>query len=79
MVIRKLQRALASRSNLPWACFGDFNEILAATEKEGGLPDLGSKLKIFKELLQIVTLMIWVGRGLNSHGAIIMVMSLGPE
>ena len=29
----KLMRILHGRSNLPWMCFGDFNEVLFASEK----------------------------------------------
>ncbi|XP_020412490.1 uncharacterized protein LOC18793550 [Prunus persica] len=32
-----LLRDLASESRLPWVCMGDFNELLYANEKEGGL------------------------------------------
>ena len=34
---RKLLRALHGQNNLPWPCMVDFNEILFAGEKEGGL------------------------------------------
>jgi hypothetical protein len=31
----KLLRILHGRSDLPWMCFGDFNEVLFASEKQG--------------------------------------------
>ncbi|XP_037496341.1 uncharacterized protein LOC119371035 [Jatropha curcas] len=34
----QLLRALASHSVLPWLCLGDFNDILASSEKRGGRP-----------------------------------------
>ena len=30
-----LLRLLAGSSELPWVCIGDFNDLLAATEKRG--------------------------------------------
>ena len=32
----KLLKCLSHRSNLPWVCMGDFNEIMYAREKDGG-------------------------------------------
>ena len=33
-----LLKHLKSRSSTPWLCIGDYNEILASREKEGGNP-----------------------------------------
>ena len=32
----KMLRMLNSKPNLPWCCFGDFNELLEVKEKSGG-------------------------------------------
>ncbi|XP_037497467.1 uncharacterized protein LOC119371427 [Jatropha curcas] len=34
----QLLRVLASHSDLPWLCLGDFNDILGSSEKRGGRP-----------------------------------------
>lgn len=32
----RLLESLSHRSDLPWICIGDYNEIMCAKEKEGG-------------------------------------------
>jgi hypothetical protein len=41
-------RALA----LPWVCAGDFNEVLLAHEKEGGLPRSEAAMESFRRVLE---------------------------
>ena len=33
-----MMRMLRLRSDLPWCCFGDFNELLKVEDKKGGAP-----------------------------------------
>jgi hypothetical protein len=47
----RLLRILRDRSNLPWLCCGDFNEILFNCEKEGGPPRSEKCMESFREAL----------------------------
>ena len=46
-----LLRTLHNRSNLPWLCIGDFNEILLADEKQGWLDRPERQMQGFREAL----------------------------
>ena len=48
----RLLRALHGQSALPWMCFGDFNEILFASEKQGGHPRAQSCMEKFRTALE---------------------------
>ena len=46
-----LLRLLSQRSNLPWVCIGDFNEILFAEEKQGWLIRPERQMQGFRDAL----------------------------
>jgi hypothetical protein len=52
----KLLRTLKHQNNKPWLMAGDFNEILYAWEKEGGVPRPHACLDKFREALEICDL-----------------------
>jgi exonuclease III len=52
----KLMRTLKQQNNKPWLCIGDFNEVLYAWEKEGGVPRPQSCMDKFKEALEVCEL-----------------------
>ncbi|KAH7691938.1 DNase I-like protein [Dioscorea alata] len=39
-ISQNLLRAFSSKSSLPWLCVGDYNDVLASSEKKGDLFDL---------------------------------------
>lgn len=43
---------LASRSQLPWCIFGDFNDLLFSTDKKGRHPNPKSLLDGFKKVVE---------------------------
>ncbi|XP_030946004.1 uncharacterized protein LOC115970518 [Quercus lobata] len=45
----KLLENLSQRSDLPWICMGDYNEIMYAKEKEGGGARPEGQMRIFRE------------------------------
>ena len=47
-----LLRLLKAKSNLPWLCSGDFNEILFNCEKEGGVPRAEACMEGFRKALE---------------------------
>ncbi|KAH9717651.1 reverse transcriptase domain-containing protein [Citrus sinensis] len=51
-----LFRRLASLSDLPWLCFGDFNEILDPREKNGGQDRNVNMMLSFREAVQVCNL-----------------------
>ncbi|XP_075653882.1 uncharacterized protein LOC142624234 [Castanea sativa] len=40
------------RSDIPWVCIGDFNEVLSVTEKEGGVGRACRQIENFRECLK---------------------------
>ena len=44
---------LNSQYQMPWACLGDFNEILSTTEKARGLDRSQQQMKGFREAINI--------------------------
>ncbi|KAF7824053.1 hypothetical protein G2W53_022197 [Senna tora] len=44
-----LLRLLASNSDLPWLCYGDFNEIMFASEKQGGTAKSDRSMQAFRD------------------------------
>ncbi|KAJ8763653.1 hypothetical protein K2173_003125 [Erythroxylum novogranatense] len=46
-----LLRSLAARSSLPWLCVGDYNDIAAASEKDGGPPRANFLINGFRAAL----------------------------
>ena len=51
-----LLKALSQRSNYPWVVLGDFNEILLAEEKQGGLDRPEWQMLNFREALDFFSL-----------------------
>ena len=47
----KLLESLINRSNLPWICMGDYNEIMYAKEKEGGGVRPDGQMRCFREAI----------------------------
>ena len=47
----RLMRHLHARASLPWVCLGDFNEILASDEKNGGVRRLMAPMLEFRNTL----------------------------
>jgi hypothetical protein len=48
----RLLRTLKHQNDKPWLCVGDFNEILFAWEKEGGVPKPQAQMDNFKMALE---------------------------
>ncbi|KAJ1296995.1 hypothetical protein BS78_01G344600 [Paspalum vaginatum] len=48
----RLMRVLNNLYKKPWLCLGDFNEILFASEKEGGLPRADLCMERFRNTLE---------------------------
>ncbi|KAK9045001.1 hypothetical protein V6N11_058891 [Hibiscus sabdariffa] len=46
-----LLRRLNNTTNTPWCVVGDFNEIILATEKQGGLVRNNSQMQNFRDAL----------------------------
>ena len=47
-----LLKSLSNRSNLPWCCIGDFNDLLAQTEKKGRLDHPNHLIQGFRETVE---------------------------
>nr|POE83547.1 hypothetical protein CFP56_48278 [Quercus suber] len=47
----KLMESLSHRSDLPWVCMGDYNEIMHAKEKEGGGVRPEGQMRAFREVI----------------------------
>ena len=50
-------KCLRQQTNKPWACIGDFNEILSVNEKVGGRDRSSRQMEIFRDCLDITGLM----------------------
>ena len=62
---------LGSQLNLPWVCFGDFNEITRIQEKFGGCIRPESQMQGFRDCLDVCRLKdsgSWVYRSLGLTG-----------
>ncbi|KAM7473184.1 hypothetical protein LguiB_020427 [Lonicera macranthoides] len=46
-----LLRPLSKRSNNPWICCGDFNELCSQAEKYGGAPRLVGQMQVFRQAI----------------------------
>ena len=44
-------RMLNSKPNLPWCCFGDFNELLEVKEKSSGAQRSHNFMQSFRDIL----------------------------
>ena len=44
-------RMLQSRLEMPWCCFGDFNELLKVGDKRGGAPWSHNQMQQFRDVL----------------------------
>ena len=44
-------RSLNSRTNIPWICGGDFNEIVRQEEKLGGAPRDHNQMQLFRDVI----------------------------
>lgn len=58
-----LLKLLSQKCSLPWLLGGDFNEILSACEKDGGLPRCRRQMDDFKEVVEYCRV-----KSLHSHG-----------
>ena len=61
----RLMRHLHARASLPWICLGDFNEILAFDEKNGGVRRPMAPMLEFRHTLLHCGLVEWT----SLHGA----------
>jgi exonuclease III len=52
----RLLKILHGQSNLPWVCMGDFNEILFASEKQGGQDRSQASMDKFRSALEFCEL-----------------------
>ena len=49
---RQLLKSLKKKSNLPWCCIGDFNDLLAQTEKRGMFSHPHSLIRGFRDAVE---------------------------
>ena len=47
-----LLKYLSQKSQMPWLCFGDFNEIVLVEEKLGGVQRSQNQMAAFREAIQ---------------------------
>ena len=52
----KLMCILHGQLSLPWVCFGDFNEILFESEKQGGQAKIQASMEKFRMALEFYEL-----------------------
>ena len=53
----ELLKSLCDRSNLPWCCIGDFNDLLGQSEKKGRLTHLDYLIRSFRDAVDYWGLM----------------------